>query len=106
MASRLFKSIISAQILRPALRLSARPMAVQVACQKPILTMATRCYAKKSKDSKKKSNADSKAIPEDETEDFVRQFNEKQIQERYDNSIDSLKEHLASLRMGRANPCK
>lgn len=106
MASRVFKSIISAQTLRPAMRIASRPMSAQIAWQKPVFTMSTRCYAKKAKDSKKKSNSESKAIPEDDVEEFVRQFNEKQTQERYDNSIDSLKEHLASLRMGRANPCK
>lgn len=106
MASRVFKSAISAQTLRPALSVAARPMVLQTAWQKPVFVMTTRCYAKKAKDSKKKSNNESKVIPEDDAEEFVRQFNEKQIQERYSNSIDSLKEHLASLRMGRANPCK
>ncbi|KAG2198058.1 hypothetical protein INT47_011893 [Mucor saturninus] len=103
MASRVFKSLISAQTLRPIQCVAARPMTLQ-AWQKPVFVMTTRCYAKKSKDSRKKSNVESKAIPEDDAEEFVRQFNEKQIQERYDNSIDSLKDHLASLRMGRANP--
>ncbi|KAI9364782.1 ribosome recycling factor domain-containing protein [Pilaira anomala] len=98
MSSRLIRSLVSTQGLRPALRIAARPAAVQVAWKQPVFTTA-------SKDNKKKSNAESKAVREEVEEvEFERQFNEKDIQERYENSISSLKEHLANLRIGRANP--
>lgn len=106
MSSRLLRSVVSVQHLRPTLRIAARTAAVQVAWQKPVFTTAIRCYAKKAKDSKKKSNVESKAVREEEEDDFVRQFNEKDIQGRYESSINSLKEHFSSLRIGRANPCK
>lgn len=107
MSSRLIRSLISTQGLRPALRIAARPAAVQVAWKQPVFTTAVRFYAKKSKDSKKKSNVESKVVREEVEEvEFDRQFDEKDIQERYENSISSLKEHLVNLRIGRANPCK
>lgn len=114
MASRLLRSVSTLQSVRLILRIAAtRPAAVSVAWQQPVFTtVTTRSYAKKSKDSnkkdsKKKSNKDdSKHVVEEEAEEFVRQFNEKEISERYAHSISSLKEHLANMRMGRANPCK
>lgn len=107
MSFRLLRSSVAIQALKPTLRVAVRPAAVQLAWQKPVLTTAVRSYAKKSKDSKKKSNKeDSKHAVEEEAEEFVRQFNEKEFQGRYENSITSLKEHLANMRMGRANPCK
>jgi uncharacterized protein YkwD len=112
MSSRLLKTLVSKTQTVGAARYivaatSVRPTAAAVtfAFQQPSLS---RFYAKKSKDSKKK-NVESKgsaAAFSDETEDFERQFNEKQIQERYEHSISQLKEHLANMRMGRANPCK
>lgn len=99
---------VAVQAFRPAFRITVRPATtIQLAWQKPVTFTAVRTYAKKSKDSKKKSNKDeSKADIESEVEEFVRQFNEKDILGRYENSISSLKEHLSNMRMGRANPCK
>lgn len=109
MSSRLFRSLVSSQLPRTAIYASARPTIAQVAWQRPVFTAtATRFYAKKSKDNKKKSNVESKAAAsadEDEGE-FVRQFSEKQTQEKYEKMITQLKEHLSVMRMGRANPCK
>jgi ribosome recycling factor len=108
MASRLLRSVATIQTIRPVLRVATRPAAVQFAWQKPVFTTVTRSYAKKSKDSKKKANKDDSKIAaaDEEEEDVVRQFNESQIVERYEHSISSLKEHLANMRVGRANPCK
>lgn len=109
MSSRLFRSLVSSQLPRAAISASVRPVIARVAWQQPVFTAtATRFYAKKSKDNKKKSNAESKAAAtadEDEGE-VVRQFNEKQTQEKYEKLITQLKEHLGVMRMGRANPCK
>lgn len=99
---------VALQAYKPTFRAVVRPIAAtQIAWQKPVTFTAVRTYAKKSKDSKKKSNKDdSKHVVESEAEEFVRQFNEKEILGRYENSITSLKEHLSNMRMGRANPCK
>ncbi|CAO0800172.1 unnamed protein product [Mucor circinelloides] len=106
MSSRLFKSLALTQIPRAVASASARPAIARVAWQQPVFTTtATRFYAKKSKDNKKKSNESKAAASADqEEEEFVRQFNEKQMQEKYEKQISQLKEHLSVMRMGRANP--
>lgn len=99
--SRFLKPLITTRL---AIIAPVRPVAVRTAWQRPTLVTASRFYAKKSKDNKKKN--ESKAAAVEEEEEFVRQFNEKQFQERFENSITQLKEHLANMRIGRANPCK
>lgn len=109
MSTRLLKTFAStAQAVRPirfiAAATTVRPTAAAFAFafQQP----SSRFYAKKSKDNKKKNVESKAAAVSDESEAAERQFNEKQIQERYEHSISQLKEHLANMRMGRANPCK
>jgi DNA-binding transcriptional regulator GbsR (MarR family) len=108
MSSRLLKTLVSAQAVKPTRFIIAtttvRPTAAAAtfAFQQPL----SRFYAKKTKDNKKKNVQSKAAVVSDEAEEFERQFNEKQIQERYEHSISQLKEHLANMRMGRANPCK
>lgn len=109
MSSRLFTSLVSTQLPRAAAAsASVRPTIARVAWQPPVFTAtATRFYAKKSKDNKKKSNESKAAASvEQEEEEFVRQFSEKQTQEKYEKLVSQLKEHLSVMRMGRANPCK
>ncbi|CAO3653869.1 unnamed protein product [Mucor fragilis] len=107
MSSRLFTSLVSTQLPRAAAAsASVRPTIARVAWQPPVFTAtATRFYAKKSKDNKKKSNESKAATSvEQEEEEFVRQFSEKQTQEKYEKLVSQLKEHLSVMRMGRANP--
>lgn len=100
--SRFLKPFVSTQFVKTTLIAPVRPAIIQSAWQKPVLVTTSRFYAKKSKENKKKNEP--KAAPADEDE-FVRQFNEKQFQDRFENSITQLKEHLANMRIGRANPC-
>ncbi|RCH99977.1 hypothetical protein CU098_011539 [Rhizopus stolonifer] len=99
MASRFFKSIVSVQS-RTIVSVAFRPSFVgALSSQKPVL-VNSRSYAKKAKDNKKKNVEATNA----KQEEFERQFDEKQIQERFEHSISQLKEHLSSMRIGRANP--
>ena len=107
MSLRLLRKFSAIQAPRPTLCVTTRPSNLQTAWKAPLFLNTTRTYAKKSKDTKKKSNKDdSKVIAREDEEEFVPQFDEKDIQARYDNSLTSLKEHLANMRMGRANPCE
>ncbi|CEP07982.1 hypothetical protein [Parasitella parasitica] len=109
MSSRLFGSLISAQIPRAAVFAAVRPAIDRIAWQQPVFaTTAVRLYAKKSKDNKKKSHVETKAASvsadQDDQEEFARHFNEKETLEKFDKLISQLKEHLSVIRMGRANP--
>ncbi|KAI8890565.1 ribosome recycling factor [Backusella circina FSU 941] len=63
-----------------------------------------RTYAKKGGKDKKKGNAPAVYAAAEEEVEFERQFDEQLIQQRFDQSVTSLKEHLAAMRIGRANP--
>ncbi|KAI8377368.1 ribosome recycling factor-domain-containing protein [Blakeslea trispora] len=108
MASRILKSIALAQGLRPTVSLAARhrvpAIATTLAWRQPVALTSVRFYAKKSKDSKKKgSHSETKATNVDEEEPET-QFSEKEIEGRFEQSISQLKEHLSSMRIGRASP--
>ncbi|KAG0190598.1 hypothetical protein DFQ28_001805 [Apophysomyces sp. BC1034] len=76
-----------------------RPFAVHsVAVAIELKTVGVRWYAKKTN---KKKGA---ATEENDTVAEAKQFDSKQLDERMVNSINTLKEHLASMRVGRANP--
>jgi ribosome recycling factor len=61
-----------------------------------------RTYAKKSKDNKK-SKAEQQDVGAEVKEPL---FNQGQFEARFEQCVQSLKEHLSNIRVGRANPCK
>lgn len=65
------------------------------------ITYQCRAYAKKA--NKKKNAA---AAVEDKDEQVTKAFDEDKVKEKMDNIVKSLKEHYASMRVGRANPGK
>jgi hypothetical protein len=103
-APRILKSLSSQTALRASA--IARPRVMITDIQKPMTMTLVRHYAKKGGKDKKKNNTASAAAAVEEEVEFERQFDEQQIQQRFEQSITSLKEHLAAMRIGRANPCK
>ncbi|KAI8327676.1 ribosome recycling factor domain-containing protein [Choanephora cucurbitarum] len=109
MASRILRSVVTAHSLRSTLTLTSKPRALAIAStvawRQPVISTSVRFYAKKSKDNKKKNgSAESKANSAPDSEEPDLQFSEKQIEDRFEQSISQLKEHLSSMRIGRANP--
>ncbi|KAI8972749.1 ribosome recycling factor domain-containing protein [Pilobolus umbonatus] len=98
-ATRFLKSFTALRVVRSVGIVASRPAITT--WQKPVFVTPVRYYAKKSKDNKKKGHAEAAEV--DPTE-YVRQFDEKQLTERFDHSLNAMKEHLANMNIGRANP--
>ncbi|KAG0170491.1 hypothetical protein DFQ30_002404 [Apophysomyces sp. BC1015] len=104
LAPRLLRGLRTCAVRIPATAMNTqlartRPFAVHsVAVAIELKTVGVRWYAKKTN---KKKGA---ATEENDTVAEAKQFDSKQLDERMVNSINTLKEHLASMRVGRANP--
>lgn len=98
---------MSFRILSRALRSAPRTtlLSTAIIAPRPVVTVPilqnVRTYAKKSKDNKK-----SKAEQDVGAEVKEPLFNQDQFEARFDQCVQSLKEHLSNIRVGRANPCK
>ncbi|KAI9483986.1 MAG: ribosome recycling factor domain-containing protein [Benjaminiella poitrasii] len=100
MSSRLLKlAVINQRFLKPAVTVTSRVSPIKTAWQRPVLITTTRFYAKSNK---KKNTSVESQIEKDE--EFFFQFDEDKFQERFDQSISQLKEHLSTMRIGRATP--
>lgn len=64
-------------------------------------TIQYRSYAKKAN---KKKNTTAATAAEDNGQEVAKAFDEDKVKEKMDNIVKSLKEHYASMRVGRANP--
>ncbi|KAI8377495.1 ribosome recycling factor domain-containing protein [Radiomyces spectabilis] len=83
--------------VRPALGVQ-RPVTAAA-----VQSIVVRSYAKKSKASKK-GGASKGAEDEVAAADVELQYDTKQTEERFTHAIDWLKDHFATMRVGRANP--
>ncbi|CAO3681754.1 unnamed protein product [Rhizopus microsporus] len=96
---------MSFRILSRALRSAPRTtlLSTAIIAPRPVVTVPilqnVRTYAKKSKDNKK-----SKAEQDVGAEVKEPLFNQDQFEARFDQCVQSLKEHLSNIRVGRANP--
>lgn len=99
---------MSFRILSRALRSAPRTtlLSTTIIAPRPVVTVPilqnVRAYAKKSKDNKK-SKAEQQDVGVEVKEPL---FNQGQFEARFEQCVQSLKEHLSNIRVGRANPCK
>ncbi|KAF7726708.1 hypothetical protein EC973_008482 [Apophysomyces ossiformis] len=91
-------------IMLPKVAVNAQASSLRALAMRPgapavrLEPLGVRWYAKKSKQKK------GAAVEEDDTVSVAKQFDSTKLDERMISCINSLKEHLASMRLGRANP--